>query len=456
MVGSKLVDGLDLWSDGCIQLASSLLQPHTRWSWFGTKLVWKFQLALVAALYTDSTKQTGHASTAFAKLVGLINIPKITEDAWGWADAYDQTKLAGYWYMALFQEPIYQEYSQNAPVQDIGYIIRQTINHCSELRLPALHLLEFSVKHLRAMPSSSSIFFTGDAGAGLYLSWTDADGPNLRSSFQTLNPWTLLHLDTLLSPSSLLHQRAFKQLEWDGTPEQVHIAVARLALYDSSQGEEHKEPEPDPHLLRLFLRSKDYAVCTGAFKCCLNLATISQLSSTGDIPSARMFIPETMGSHWVEHLIQVICSASEYGLAGSWEFLVEHLIPKWAGLSPSWCHDFALVFLFSTVHLPDMDELPARQLFAEALSNQAGERKMYQAFLSFLEDMLELTKSSLGRNQLTTLEMWLAQLPGPLEKEEWAMKLGNLLAAIKQHIVDETLGFFAELPMAHSEWMNDQ
>ena len=450
------VDGLDLWSDRCVEFASSLLQPHTRWFGFGVNRILKFQLALISALYIDSTKQAGNASAAFTKLLGLINIPNMKKNTWGWADAYDQSKLAGYWYMALFQEPIYQENSHRSALEDIGYVIIQTIDHCAEIRLPALHLLETSIKHLSAIASSPSNLLTRDEDGDLCLAWTGPDGPVTHYSYQPFNPWILLHLETLFSQSSLLHQGELEQLEWTDTPEQVHIAMARLALYDSLQGEGHKETnwlKPDPGPLSLFLWSKDYVVCTGAFKCCLNLATISQPSSTGDIHSAEMFIPETMGSQWIKHLIQVLFSASEYGIVRSWKFLVEHLIPKWATLPPSWCHKFALVFLLSTVHVPDMDELPAYQLFAETFRTQAMDMQVSHAFLSFLEDMLGpiVANSSLNWHQVTFLEMWLAQLPGSLEKEDAHIKLGNHLAVIKQQIVDETLRFFAELPMAYSE-----
>ena len=143
------VDTLDLWSDDCIQFASALLQPHTHahWSGFDADNVWKFQLALLTALYIDSTTHATKAATTFAHLLTLTSIPEIKLTPWGWADTYDQTKLAGYWYTAVFQKPIHKDF-ENFHVQDIRYIMMQTIEHCSEMRLSALHLLDFSVKCL--------------------------------------------------------------------------------------------------------------------------------------------------------------------------------------------------------------------------------------------------------------------------------------------------------------------
>ena len=447
------VDVLDLWSRDCVEFASSLLQPHTHWSGFDEDHAGKFQLALIAALYTDCTRQARHASAAFEKLLRLINIPNITESTWGWPGAHDQTKLASYWYMALFQELIGQNSTQSSPVDDIGYVIMQTIDHCSDLTLSALHLLETSLKHLFAMASPSSIFLTRNTYDDLCLRCTTSDGYIAHYSSQPLNPWILLHLDTLFSQCSFLHRRELEQLEWRDTPEQVHIAMARLTLYDSLQGEEHEETkqlQPDPHLLNLFLWSKDYAVCTGAFECCLKLVTIGQL--TGDIHGDGTFIPEIIGSQWIEHLIQVLCGPPEHQKVKSWEFLVEHFAPKWAMLPSSWCYDFALVFLSSTVHLPDINELPVYQWFARALIDLAYQS---QIFLPFLGDMLELTQNSLNWHQLTSIETWLAQLPEILANQDAHVNLENILATRKQQLVDETCGFLAELPMRYPECMND-
>ena len=441
------VDRLDLWSDDCVALASALLQPHAHWSGFRADDVWKFQLALIAALYIDSTKQAGQAAAAFAHLVTVTNIPVITMGTWGWADAYDQTKLASYWYTVVFQKPIYQRDSENSPVQDIGYIITQTIQRCSEMRLSALHLLDFSVKYLCARTSSSSNLLTiqhfyEDA----YLIQVSGGPPGICRHF---NPWIWLHLDTLVSLSSALQEGALHQLEWTGTPEQVHIAMSRLTLYDSLQEEKDKETkklEINTDLLNLLLNSNHYEVCTGAFKCCLHLA--SQPSSAGDIQSAGIFIPGTLGCQWIENFITVLCGTPQHEMSRSWEFLAEHLAPKWTILPLSWCCDFASAFLFLKVHSLDLGELPAYQWFANSFRNEEQPDK---AFLPFLGTMVELIKYSSTWGQLNSLDTWLAQLPAYLEDQDVQVKLENVLATRKQEIVDETLRCFTELPMTYPE-----
>ena len=447
------VDTLDLWSDDCIQLASTLLQPQSHWSGFAVDVVWNFQLALIAALYIDSTKQGGQAATTFAHLLTLPNIPEIKMSTWGWADAYDQTKLAGYWCTAVFQEPIYQAYSGNSPVQDIEQIILRTIESSFEIRLSALHLLDFSVKYLCGRLSTLSNVLTMGPEGYLRLEWADSDGPNHGFAYGSYNPWILLHLDTLFSPSSILYQGDPEQLEWTDTPEQVHIAMARLALYDSLQGDEHKETKqlmPEPDLLSLFLKSKDYEVCTGAFKCCLNLA--SRPSSAVDTQSAGVFIPETLGFQWIKQLVQVLCETPQYEPVRSWEFLAEHLTPKWAMLPHSWCCDFASACLLLNVHPLDEDELPVYQWFALTLTREG---QTNQDFLPFLGTMLGLIKHSVTSDQLASLETWLAQLPEILENHNAHVEMGNVLATRKQEIVDETLRIFVELPMADLEWFDD-
>ena len=440
------VGRLNLWSDHCVALASALLQPHTHWLNFGADSVWDFQLALIAALYIDSTKQTGQVATAFAQLLTLTIIPEITMSTWGFADAYDQTKLAGYWYTAVFQEPIYQEDSENSPVQDIGYIIMQIIEHSFEMRLSALYLLDFSVAYLYGRSSPPSILLTMHKDGNLRLKRTDTNGSTIKYASGPFNPWILLYLDTLFSPNSFLHP---EQLEWTGTPEQVYIAMARLDLYDSLQEEENKDTRQlklEPDLLMLVLMSKDYVVCTHAFKCCLNLA--SQPSSSGDIQSAGTFIPGTMGHQWIEHLISVLCGTSQHRPSRSWEFLTEHLIPKWAILPPAWCYDFASAFLFLNVHTVDESELPTYKWFAGSLRD---EEQISQAFLPFLGTMLELIKHSLTWGQLDSVNTWLAQLPEILENQDAHVELHNILATRKKDIVDETLNCFAELPMSYLE-----
>ena len=438
-------DALNLWSDGCIRLASALLQPHTYWPTHHATEIWKFQLPLIAALYIDSTKASAHPSGAFTQLLRSMYIPNIREDTWGCLSVYNQAKLAGYWYMVLFKAPIDQ---LDSPIQYIAHVIMQTIEHCSKLRLSALHLLDFSVRqlciiapsspNLRRSSTSDLIMLTTPDGVGNY----SADGP--------FNPWILLHLDTLFPHSSLLHASELEQLEWADTPGQVHIAKARLACYDSLQEDEHQETEqlrPEPHLLRLFLWSTNYSVCTSAFKWCLSLATIEQPSSSEDILGTGMFIPEMMGWQWVEHLGHVLCGDSD--IFRSWKFLAEYLAPKWAMLPPSWCSDFAFVFLFSNVHLPYMHEQPAYQFLAQALTYQACEEQFKQTFLPFLGAMLELIKHHLNWNQLTFLETWLAQLPDDLKNQDAYFKLEIILATQRQQIEEETLDLFAELPMNH-------
>ena len=268
------------------------------------------------------------------------------------------------------------------------------------------------------------------------------------------NHWILLHLDTLFPHSSLLHASEPEQLEWADTPEQEHIAKARLACYDPLQEDEHnkrKQLEPEPHLLKLFLWSKDYAVCTIAFKWCLNLATIEQPNSAGDIHSTGIFIPEVMGHQWIEHLGQVLSRRRRYGRIRSWEFLAEHLAPKWDKLPPSWCCEFAFVFLFSNADLPDRHGQPAYQRLAGALID-VGHEQFNQAFLPFLGVLLELIIDSLNWDQLASLETWLAQFPDKFNTQDAHVKLGNVLVMQRQKM---TLELFEELPMTYSELMND-
>ena len=443
------VDALDLWSDNCVELASTLLQPHTHWLGFSANDVWKFQLALIAALYIDSTKQAGHASTTFARLLGLTNIPNITEDTWEWADAYNQTQLAGYWYMALFQEPLYQK---NAPFQDVGYVIMETIQHLSEPRLSALHLLDISAKHLCATASSSSILFKFGY---LELTCTLPSGAITHNAHEPFDPWILFHLDTLFPKSSVLHLEELEKLEWADTPEQVHIAKARLALYDSLKREEYietKQLSPGSQVLKLFLWSTNYAVCTGAFKMCLNLVAMGRPTADGDAHHAEVLNPETMKYEWIEHLIQVLFGHPDDGDVRSWEFLAEHLIPKWTMLPSSWCSGFAFAFLFSNVPPNSVHELPAYQCLAEALRGGIRHRQIDQLqwFLLFLANLLELVKLRFTWDQLVSFENWLAHLPEILGNHDAHAQMENILATRRQQLVGETLRFFAELPMVHS------
>ena len=174
-------------------------------------------------------------------------------------------------------------------------------------------------------------------------------------------------------------------------------------------------------------------------KWCLNLVITSQPNAAG------VFIPETVGYKWIKHLIQVLC---EYTRVRSWEFLAEHLVPKWTMLPSSWCSGFATAFLFSNVNPPGMPELCAYQSIAEALRGWgAGLR---QGFLPFLATIVELTIAGLTWDQLTSIENWLTHLPEILEDQSIHPQLGNILATRKQELVEETIGLFAELPMADS------
>ena len=199
-------------------------------------------------------------------------IPEITKKTLRWADAYDQTKLASYWYMAIFQ----QRSDQSKYItKEIGFVILETIANCSEIKLSALHLLDCSAKHFCAMASSPSDVLTRHRHSSVF-EWI-APGRGCTGSVMEFNDWILLHLDTLFYPSPIICPHELARLEWNNTPEQVHIAKAWLALYGQLQGEETKQTkqlEPEPHLLELCLQSNDYKLCTGAFKWCLNLATI--------------------------------------------------------------------------------------------------------------------------------------------------------------------------------------
>jgi len=438
------VDALGLWSGRCVELASALLQPHTHWSGTDAHSVWIFQLPLIAALYIDSTRQAGHASTTFAKLLKLPNIRDITMSTWNWADAYDHTKLVGYWYMALFQELLHLDYSEASPFLDIGRVLIGIIRHCHKRGLSALRLLDTFVKHLSPTASSSSnLLFRDDH----YL-YCKVPGGHITPGI-SVDPWTLLHLDTLFVQSSIIHPQELVQLQCTDTPEHLHIAKARLALYDSLEGEETKHIKPDAHVLKIFLKSKDYAVCTGAFKWCLNLVTTSQPNRAG------MFIPETVGYGPIEHLIQVLCGDCLFDGARPWRFLAEHLVPKWTRLPSSWHSCFASAFLFSNVNPPGVPKLHAYQHIAGTLRTlriwEPGLRSdQVQGFLPFLVAVVDHTKAGLTWDQVTSIEGWLAQLPEIIENQDARAQLENILANRRQELVEETIGLFAELPMGYS------
>ena len=451
------IDALDLWSGRCCELAKDLLEPYGRWSGPGVDAVSEFQLALITALYIASTKQAEQAeqaSTVFKKLLNDTDIQDtIIMSNWWWADVYDKTKLAGCQYMALFKQPLCEEFPVNSPFQDIGYIIMQIIKHCSKTTLSVLHLLDFSVQHLHKTTSTSLDLLSRDAKDALQLVWTARDSPGSpvrHSASGSFDPWLLLHLQTLFSQNSILKPDELELLKWCDDPEQMHIAEARLALYDSWQAEEQKRVNQlklDLPVLNLCLKSSNYAVCTGAFKWYLNLATTTP---AGYIQSARMFTQETMGHEWIKHLVQVLCGDS-VPESRPWKFLAEHLAPKWDMLPDSWRHDFALVFLFYNVQ----DKLPVYQYFAGALRDGAkdGYIDQLEDFLPFLESLLGFIKASLTWDQLTSVGNWLVQLPEIFEHQDAHNHIKNILSSRKQYLL-EAPSSFAE-PLMADPGMNE-
>ena len=203
--------------------------------------------------------------------------------------------------------------------------------------------------------------------------------------------------------------------------------------------------KPDPELLKVFLWSEDHSVCRRAFIWCLDLVPICQSGSPGDMNSTRMFIPETMGYVWVAHFIHVLCHCGTgyYDMAASWTLLISHLIPKWAMLPFSWRHDFASALLLTVVQRRGMDGLPAYQHLAASGGFMSFDKR--QAFLPFLVTLLELFKSSLTWATLISLESWLAQLPESLMNPHAHTQIESNLATRKQQLLQENIGFFAEL-----------
>ena len=267
--------------------------------------------------------------------------------------------------------------------------------------------------------------------------------------------WILLHLDTLLPPQPYLPLEDVKKLEWSDTPEKEHIARARLNLYDYLATTEHegaKRLKPDPELLRVFLWSKDRGICRRAFSWCLNLVTISQSGTPGDTDSTRIFIPVSMGYEWVMHFIHVLCKGEYQGRAALWDFLISDLVPKWAMLLPSWCHDFASALLFTVVHPLDAGGRPAYQLFAESHESMSfdGQREL----LPFLATLLELIKSSLTWDRIVSLDNWLTELPESFGTQDAHTRIGGIMAMRKQRLQQENSDFLAQLPMA-GEWLEE-
>ena len=433
------VDALDLWSKECIQFVKDLLQ----WSW-SSSWYHGFQLSLIAALYIDSTKQA-HARSTFADLLKYTTVIETESDFSG---AYDDGKLAVYLYMAVSQKPLEQ---RRYPLATLYDVIKNVITEHSILQLSGLRILEIAVKYVHKTASPSSDWLRKQSPNLQII----APGQTLRTSLLSVDHWVLLHLDTLLAPQPYLLPEEVKELKWSDTPEKVHIARARLDLYDSLANAEHEGPKgtkPDPELLRLFLWAKDYSVCTDAFKWCLDLVPISPPGTLGDADSTRMFIPETMGSQWVEHCIHVLCKGHRWERFTSLRFLISHLVPKWTTLPSSWCCDFASALLFSIFHPLGTHGLPAYQYLAEP--NRYTKPVEVEAFLGFLGTLLGLVKSRLTWARLTSFENWLARSPIHLENPDAHPHMELILTTVKQQLMEETLGFFAELPMA-SPWMDE-
>ena len=426
------IDALDLWSEDCIQSVTDLL----RWDW-ESKWHNDVQLSLIAALYIDSTKQA-HARSTFADLLKYTRITNVQSE---FSDSYDHGKLAVYWYMAVSQKPLDQDRDPRATVFDV---IEKTITEHSILRLPGLRILEIAVKHFhKTAPNSSDWLMRWPPGLVLDKTYS--------TNVTGVDCWVWFHLETILAPTCYLLPMECRELKWSDTPEKVYIARARLDLYDLNEGA--KGPEPEPELLRMFLWSKDIIVCVQAFQWCLKRASIGQQPGTpGDDNRTGMFIPETMGYEWVEHFVRVLCEVDILDRDVSSGLLKYHLIPKWNMLPSPWCCDFASTFLFSIEHPVDMHGIPAYQCLAEFIVHQHSP-DWEGKYLPFLATMLQLIKSSLTWARITSLESWLAVLPEKLENQDAHTEMECILATRKQELVEESLGFFTELPMAGS-WMD--
>jgi len=434
-------DALDLWSEGCIRSVKDLLQ----WDWnpvLSLPVLNDFRLSLIAALYIDSTKQA-HARSHFADLLNHTNITDLT---FFYSDAYDDGKLAIYLYMAVFRKPFETDHDLLAA---LDCVIRGTIYELTPLQLSGLRILDIAVKHLHKT-AASSFGWLKSFESHPYI--FDPDPTTLFPVSRRVDDWILLHLDTLIAPKPYLLLEKVEELEWSDIPEKVHIAKARLDLDDSLADIGHeadKVSKPDPGLLKVFLWSKDFEICTRAFKWCLDLFPIGESGTPGDVNSTRSFIPETMGRMWVEHFIKVLCG-DDLDWSLSRRLLISDLVPKWTLLPSSWCHDFASALILSTVPSIYIHDVPTYQ----ALAGPYSPHDERQAFLSFLATLLDLTKSRMTWANLTSLENWLAQLPERLENQGAHAQVQHILATMKQQLVEETLGFFMELPM-ENEWLEE-
>jgi len=431
-------DALGLWSQDCIQSVKELLQWDPRAT---VQMLNEFRLSVIVALYIDSTKQA-HARSHFAD---LLNHTNITDLGLLYSGAYDDGKLAIYLYMAVFRKPFEYDHDPLAALYSVINAIIYELSplQLSPLQLLGLHVLEIAVKHLHKTASPSSEWLENLQSRR----WIYSPGPT-PDAFRWVDDWIFLHLNTLATQQPHLPLVRVEKLEWSDTPAKVYIAKARLDLYDSLADVEDKtdkESKPDPGLLKVFLWSKDHGVCIRAFKWCLDLFPIGQSGTPGDVNSTRTFIPEPMGRIWVEQFIQVLCR-DPYGQHASRGLLISDLVPKWTVLPSSWCRDFASAFIFCTVP----NGLPAYQFFVDGCLS-LDERL---AFFSFLATLLELIKSRLTWASLTSLENWPAQLPGGIENQGAHTKIQHILATMKQQLVEETLGFFTELPM-ENEWLEE-
>jgi hypothetical protein len=429
---------LDLWSDECVGFIKDLLAWNPQQSSYTPHAINDIRLSLISALYIDNTKQA-HTRSTFVELLGHTSI---TDFVFGFSDAYDRGIFAVYLYMAVTRK-LLNEYHGPLPcvsLHDVYRVIEDIITKSSTLQLSELRVLEIAVNHVQKTASTSSDWLRKDSRF-LIMS---TPGHTTKFYWWYSNHWVLLHLDTLLAPKPYRLLEGVVKLEWSDTPEKVHIANARLDLYDTDAGHEGaKGPKPDPELLRVFLGSKIHGLCTRAFKWCLDLVPISQSGTPGGADSASMFNPETMGYEWIEHLIHVLCKDEHLGRAESWRFLMSCLVPKWTVLPSPWCYDFASALLFSVVQPRDMHGLPAYQCLAEAHERMLLVER--RAFLPFLATLLELVNSSLSWVNLISLENWLARLPASLKNADAHAQMNHILATRMAQLNLEV--FATELPM---------
>ena len=410
------VHALDLWREDRIPFVRDLLQ----WDW-GPYWHHDVQLSLIAALYLDSSKQT-YARSTFATLLGCTRITNIRSQNQG---AYNNARLAAYWYMALTQKPLDHD---RDPIATLYDVIENVIIEHSTLQLSGLQILDIAVNYvLKTGPRPSSWIKRVHLGLRII-----APDKRYKPPLKEVDPWVLLHLDTLLSPEPYLLPEEVKELKWSDTPAKVHIANARLDLYNSLANADHKGaegPTPNPELLRVFLWSNDYDICTRAFKCCVELASVSRPGPSGADESTGVFIPEAIGHEWVGHFLSVLCGDGHVGGVRSWGFLESLLVPKWSTLPSSWYSDFSSAFLFSNVQLPSRRGLPAYQFLANAIGSKPIDQPK---FLPFLETMLRLVDSSLDLGKISSLNYWLANIPERLDNQDARVRIEHILATRRQ------------------------